>query len=214
MLGKEQLESAGWVQIHGISNDADLLEVARSLGTPVRSHEGGFIKSITPMSEAQAKPKTLSATHGIGPFPAHTDTAFWTLPCRYIVMRVVGDIRRSTTVLRFADIFHQCDRSDQSTAEHSVWRVNILGRQFYCSMRFQDSNSWGWRYDAQCMYPANSAAQKMYELIPRVIISTRQEIVNWSNDCAVVVANWRALHGRGSAPSKEGTRELHRIYVR
>jgi len=211
---KELLESTGWSQIHGIYNDGDLLEVASSLGTPIQLSGGSYIKCIRPTSKAHAKPATLSATYGTGSFPLHTDTAFWPLPCRYIVMRVVGDFRRSTTVLRFAELFLNLDRTQIYDADHSVWRVDIPGRQFYCSMRFQSGNASGWRYDTQCMRPANLAARKMCELTPRMIKGTRQHIIEWSDDTAVVITNWHVLHGRGPDPHQEGIRELHRIYVR
>ena len=211
---KEPLESAGWSQIHGIYNDADLLDVASSLGTPVQLTGGSYIKCIRPTPEAHAKPATLSATYGTGSFPLHTDTAFWPLPCRYIVMRVVGDFRRSTTVLSFTELLLNCHRTQIYNAEHSIWRIDILSRKFYCSLRFQSGNGSGWRYDAQCMQPVNLAARKMRELIPRMVKGAEQDIIKWSHDTAVVISNWNTLHGRGPDPNQEGIRELHRIYVR
>src|ERR1700733_14506048 len=93
-----ELETHGWVCVKNVPDRAEFLELARSLGRPMMSPTGQLIKEIKITSKLLARPGTLSAAHGRGAFPLHTDTAFWPIPARYLMLRIQGDARRPTTV--------------------------------------------------------------------------------------------------------------------
>lgn len=206
---RNELEAHGWVRISGIKTDASLLEVAGQLGTVIAGD--GPIKRLRPLRQQEARKGTLSARHGAGPFPLHTDTAFWPRPARYLVMRVVGDCRRPTTLVPFSLLFAS-DAQLQRLAAQSTWRIRTPAGQHYVSMEFRSDGEVGWRFDAQCMFPMNRAARevaKTFGRTPRV----ETHALAWTEDSALIVANWKTLHGRGDAPPEERLRELHRIYV-
>jgi len=80
-------------------------------------------------------------------------------------------------------------------------------------LRFRHGQSAGWRYDADCMSPANEAANEVHEIL-RPLVAARAKCINWSGDMAVVLSNWDVLHGRGPEPPDEGVRVIERLYVR
>lgn len=202
-----------WRRVRGISNDSQLLELAKSIGQPVSLRDGTFVKRITPKPTSEALSATLSATYGTGRFPLHTDTAFWPLPSRFLIMRVSGDQRRATTLLPFEHVFQRLSANNESDLKRSVWRVATPDHHFYCSMQFRAGNATGLRYDAHCMRPANPAAIRLSRFIPEILDDSPTIEVEWSADLAIIIPNWYVLHGRGPAPLEERERYLHRIYV-
>lgn len=206
------LEERGWVLVPGISSSAELLELAKSIGSPTPSPSGELVKKIGVISEADATPGTLSATFGTKSFPLHTDTAFWAIPARYLILRVRGDTRRHTTVLPFQRVF-QGGGQARELAERSVWFLRTPSISAYCSMGFSVGRFRGWRYDRQCMFPVNRAAHELVEVLGPLEEHGFLEQVNWSPGVTVVISNWKVLHGRGPEPVQERERVLERIYV-
>lgn len=207
-----ELESCGWVRISDIADRTALLNLAMSLGRPVASPTGEVVKEIRVTPRSQARGRTLSATYGDGDFPLHTDTAFWPIPARYVVLRVSGDTRRTTTILSFADLFKMFGRQTIVRFEQSLWLVRNRPTSFYASSVL--TGGLGWRFDSACMFPANSAAFGLNETLRTATIKCRGTSIEWSGREAVVISNWRVLHGRGPAPEFEKERILERIYVR
>jgi len=213
MFDCTELEARGWTCVTGITDRSNLLELARSVGKPVPSPTGALVRELAPTPRPNARKGTLSDGYGLGSFPLHTDTAFWPLPSRYIVLRVRGDTRRPTTIVAFAELFREQAPHLVALANRSVWRIRIPSISFYCSMRFRQGEVTGWRYDSQCMSPANGAAAKLQERLGPLLSSSRVDKIAWTGDLAVVLCNWRVLHGRGPSPTNETSRILERVYV-
>ena len=208
-----ELEARGWTKVSGVASQDELLRLAYSLGRPVRSPTGELIKQLAPIEANQAKPATLSAAHGTGAFPLHTDTAFWPRPCRYLLFRATGDVRRPTTLASFGRLLSSLGNEFLALAERSVWIAGTPTQSHYCSMRFRFGECIGWRYDAQCMNPANDAARQVNSRLKAVTPTFETETVIWEEGLAVIVCNWKMLHGRGPMPVNEKRRILERIYV-
>ena len=156
---QEELNHTGWVEINGLTDDDELLGLAKCLGVPHPASRTSYIKGLRPTPSHQANPYTLSSSYGIGPFPLHTDTAFWPIPARFLIMRVLGDHSRPTTILGFGTIFSHCSKRELCDIRHSIWRIRIPGLQFYCSMNFSHGHQAGWRFDPNCMSPVNEASR-------------------------------------------------------
>ncbi len=208
------LDRTGWAYIDGISSRGALLELGRALGCPVPSPKGEMIKEIRVTPASKALPGSQSSIYGTGPFPLHTDTVFWPVPVRYVILRAYGDTRRPTTVMDFAQVFRECGPGFLAQVENSVWLVGTNSARFYCSLRFRHGHSVGWRYDADCMFPANSAAVEVNRVLRPLVANGCGNSINWSGDRAVILSNWCVLHGRGPEPDDEGTRIIERLYVR
>ena len=208
------LEKSGWISVKGVSCRAELLELGRAFGCPVPSPNGEMVKEIRVTRAAEAAPGSQSSLYGTGAFPLHTDTIFWPVPVRYVILRARGDTRRPTTVMSFARLFRECGARFSVLAEKSVWLVRTKSSGFYCSFRFRQGHSGGWRYDADCMSPANDAAIEVHRVLRPFVASARGDCIDWSEDVAVILSNWNVLHGRGPEPPEEGMRIIERLYVR
>jgi len=209
-----ELHTSGCTRVQGVSSRAELLELGRAVGRPLPSPNGEMIRELRPTRAADAVPGTQSATYGIGSFPLHTDTVFWPVPVRYVILRAYGDTRRPTTVLSFADLSREFGGHFPRLAQRSVWLVRANPQAFYCSFTFRTGELAGWRYDCDCMSPMNAAAVEIDRFLRPFVISGRADCINWSGDMAVVLSNWTILHGRGPAPEDEGIRIVERLYVR
>jgi len=201
------------MRVTGITSPSELLCLAKSIGRPVPSPTGQLIKRLTPVLQRGARAGTLSATYETGSFPLHTDTAFWPIPCRYVVMRAFGDCRRPTTILSFSDLLQDATPEIHALIDRSVWRVRTQSRGFYCSFRFRGKESSGWRYDQTCMHPVNKAAFVLHDRLLGLPGCSHVETLEWTGDLAIVLDNWKVLHGRGPEPPEERLRILERIYV-
>jgi hypothetical protein len=213
-LDLSELNTKGWILVDGISSQSNLLELGISLGSPVRTPNGELVKEIRRIPREEAPPGSQSALYGSGPFPLHTDTVFWPLPVKYVLLRGYGDTRRPTTVKSFSDLIKNCDKQFHADALESIWLVGAGPTKFYCSLQFRDRDSMGWRYDADLMHPANEAAVRVNNIVRPLVINNEVESIMWTGDQAVVLSNWTTLHGRGPQPQNEGVRIVERLYVR
>lgn len=204
------LQVRGWVTLGPSSRDLPALTVARAFGEPVESPNGDLVRKLVPKDRVDAISGTFSHAYGKADFPLHTDTAFWPLPARYLVMRVTGDTRRPTIV---APIPVPIAGAIGTEVVSSVWVVRGA-HPFYCSMQFRHNGDLGIRYDPMTMRPSNTSAAKVQSCLPAVLAELPTFSIDWAAVGTVIVDNWRALHGRGPEPAGEGQRVLERIYVR
>ena len=208
---KTVLESAGFALVEGVDSKASLLALADSLGRPVPSPGGEIVKEIRVMPQGKATPGSQSARHGTGAFPLHTDTVFWPEPVRYVILRGCGDTRRPTMVLGFAELLERYAPTITFVAAQSAWTVWTGSSSIFCSLLFGEGQ---WRYDPDLMRPANETARKIDAVLRPLAGRGLGHSVHWSGNTALVLANWRVLHGRGPQPPDEGERIIERIYVR
>jgi hypothetical protein len=212
-MDRQRLEQYGWTVAQNVASQSELLELASAIGRPKASPTGKLIRSLIPRLASESTVQTLSAKYGTGRFPLHTDTAFWPVPCRYLVFRAVGDIRRATTILSFARLLETFGTKFRGLAERSIWLARTPGRAFYCSMIFKVGQKSCWRYDSQCMFPVNNAASEVADILNLGMSGIGETDLEWSEGIAVVMDNWKVLHGRGPMPFGEQRRILERIYV-
>jgi hypothetical protein len=210
----DALRQSGWAAIDGAKTTSDMMDVARAIGRPLRAPTGELVRRLMPIDAHLARANSLSSRFGRGSFPFHTDTAFWPIPSRYLVMRVIGDQRRATTLLDFEDVLGKLSSRARNDVQRSVWRARRDGCAMYCSMSFAAGTLRGWRFDADVMEPANASAKRAHEDVAHVIReSNPTATISWETTTCVVIDNWRLLHARGSAPPKEKARILFRIYA-
>ena len=205
-----ELEYKGWATIPGIRDEQSLMALAHELGTPLPNPTGQKISQLRIQARAAARPNTLSAKFGTGAFPLHTDTAFWLVPARFLVMRVIGDNRRSTLVCPFHGLTNLAGENFPAVVRESIWTVRLSGTLVYTPMTLRPR---GIRYDTGCMNPANRAAEKFERAMSEIAPLVDAKKIHWSEGMAAVIDNWQCLHGRGAEPSLEGERILQRIYV-
>ena len=213
MINTGKLEDKGWTLLTGIASRHQLLELAHESGQPLPHPGGEIIKEVRTRPAESARPGTLSSKFGTGTFPLHTDTAFFEVPARFILLRVLGDTRRATTVLPFRDVIYKFGEPPGEWAERSIWRIRSRTGSIYGSMCFDRQGIKGWRFDTGCMSPANLAAKRITEAIGAKATEQNVQKIDWSSGCVAVISNWTVLHGRGPAPDGEREGVLERIYV-
>jgi hypothetical protein len=207
------LQTRGWTLVEGICSSGDLLQLGKSIGSPVEAPNGELVREIRRVPANKAPLDSQSAKYGFGAFPLHTDTVFWPVPVRYVLLRAYGDTRRPTTVMSFLDLVQRCNPSIHNAIRNSVWRIRAGRHRFYCSSQFHHGDSFGWRYDPDIMLPANDEAVEVDKAL-RPFSVTEGERITWSGSAAAVIDNWKCLHGRGAQPLNEGIRIVQRLYVR
>ena len=208
-----ELQAQGWTVVEDINTEGALLDLGHYIGTPVHTPNGELVKKIRRQSKDTAPPRSQSSLYGEGPFPLHTDTVFWPLPVRYILLRGYGDTRRQTTIQSFKDLLSNCDKTIQTKLKESVWQVIAGPKPFYCSLYFHHGHEFGWRYDFDLMTPANAAAKYINDILKPLAAADGIPGIEWSGDQAVILDNWHVLHGRGPQPPNEGIRIIERLYV-
>lgn len=206
----KELNKKGWVEVEGVTSDSDILKIANNIGQ-IRPHTNNeIIFSLKPSNGANKLNGTLSNIYGFNDFPLHTDTAFWIKPVRFILLSSYK-ISKSQTIISSCDsIFEQLDINDLKSAERAIFKVQTLHSQFYTSLIFRENGIIGFKYDPNCMKPANYHGKRFVEIIKRISIETIK--VNWCGNKAVLIDNWKMLHGRNAVDPSEN-RELKRIYI-
>lgn len=209
-----ELQARGWTLVDGIASVKEMLDLARTIGIPTLTPNGEYVKEVRRLSADEAPPGSQSSRYGVGPFPLHTDTVFWATPVRYLILRGYGDTRRATTVMSFEEMTRDCGTRFHLQLQTAVFRVTAGNTSLYCSLKFRQGDETGWRYDADLMTPANSAAHKVHAVLRDLVKRKDLDGIRWSGTNAAVLCNWTTLHGRAEQPPDEGVRVIERLYVR
>lgn len=212
-LAKETLEK-GWFALQS-SGEAyelsiELLSLAREIGRPLAGR-GGIVESLKPIPASNALPRSLSAAHGTGAFPLHTDGAHLPDPPRFILLACLdpGISPAPTTLLRFAEI--GLDDSERNECEHATFLFRNGRRSFYSCI--SDRARPFVRFDSGCMVPTDAASEATFNSISNRIGSLSPYRFEWRCGDILLIDNWQTLHGRGAATDSGPDRHLLRVSV-
>jgi alpha-ketoglutarate-dependent taurine dioxygenase len=206
----DKLEINGWIEIENITSDEDLIDISKSIGQIITHPSGHIINRLKPNNGNEKVKGTFSNRFGFGNFPLHTDTAFWTIPVRYVLLSSTRISSCPTFVVSTSSLFNQLNLSDLKEIERAIFKIKIPSNQFYSSLIFRENNIEGLKYDSACMVPANRQAKNFVDKLEKSKI--RMNEINWSGNKAVIIDNWKMLHARGTA-FRDENRELSRIYI-
>lgn len=199
------LDKEGWVEINGIDSDLALMNLAVSLGRIVGDQK---ISNLSPSSRAAATSRSFSHHYGLGQFPMHSDTAFWQMPARYVVLRSRSPSDTPTLLLPSARLKRLLDASPVDTA---IFRIRTTSGNSYGKAVFA-RDPIGIRFDPCYMKATNSHAR---ELMDNLSFPNDDNIhrLTWTGTNALIIDNWRCLHARASVGELDRNRTLSRIYV-
>jgi alpha-ketoglutarate-dependent taurine dioxygenase len=202
-----EFQVTGWqaIDMREVELSALLRDLTRSIGQVTSS-------SLTVKSSALARPNTLSAKHGTGSFPHHTDFAFRGIPPRAILL-VNSTDRDFERPSYFTDILALAPEHLR-TLKSSAWKlktregVQLVGGEF---MVFRRN---GFRWDSDVLVPSNGAAEAALSVLGPALSALQHTFV-WRGRTALLIDNWRLTHARGDVPGldDQGIRELHRYEV-
>lgn len=216
-----ELTDKGWVLLKCKKNwgQEELLNLARHIGSPVSSRlNGNIIDELRPTNKEQANPKSLSAIHGTGSFPLHTDTAHWRIPARYVILHAkeITLDDHSTSILDLNRI--KFDEKENELLSRGMFKI-VNGRNSFLSTirgNVDQTRSLRYRFDRGCMEPSNKSGIEAYNLFCEKLDSVPTEVIRWERGNVLIIHNWRCLHGRNNIDKAnyQNGRTLERLLVK
>lgn len=157
--------------------------------------------------ESEAAPAdTLTARHGLGVFPMHTDGAAQPIPPRWLVMRALTPTKTATFLY---DATPAVLDPANSSLLRRPWAVTPGGARpaFYAPILQPLSCGWRIRYNRACMRPTAGTVD------PACMTLLTGLEHRWQLGEVLIIDNWRMLHARGPVATEE-SRQLERMAVR
>lgn len=182
------------------ADDDPLARLAKALAVPVLDQ-----RVLIPHPESHARRGTLSARHGLGTFPWHTDGAHWLSPPRLILMRA---LTRTSTPTLFVDVAEITrDSCLVDGLRHGSWCVTGRTPHFYAPVLAHDGAV---RFNAEVMRPVGQRAILAHSEFTVALRSVPHTKHQWSPGCVLLVDNGRLLHARPPVPEPDSDRRLER----
>lgn len=190
---------------------SSMKSIAMTLGQLAAGRSREYIERLVPYDQSTSRPPSLSANHGLTPFPLHTDTAHWYTPARYIILgcSVVGDWAVPTILFDHMNL--PAMREYQAYLRSAPFKISNGRRSFYAPVL--DRNRGYFRFDRDCMSPASTIASQIMHDLSRQLVpeGTHQHL--WEAGDVLVIDNWRFLHGRGIHAEAPKNRVLLRAMI-
>jgi alpha-ketoglutarate-dependent taurine dioxygenase len=205
----------GWFKSRAGDHDLQLLaeRIARQLGEPIASRRNSPVEPLAPSDTSSARSRSLSAIHGRGSFPIHTDGAHQLQPPRFIVLICVspGSSPVPTTLIRFQDL---AVSKDERVHLEAIPFLVRNGRQSFYSTICGATRPFI-RFDEGCMVPQDNAGRELLKAVAQHSREAKSLSVDWRPGDLIVFDNWTVLHGRGFGDTKVSLdRKLLRVGVR
>lgn len=211
MIDINPLITKGILMVDGIKSPDELINLAKSIGQIALHPNGKKLAILNASNGEKSLPGTFSHTFGLNAFPFHTDTAFWALPARYVVMGMFAQSRSTTNYISVLDIAKYVSFDLLSQARKSIYLVETFEGSKYMSPAFEKKGKWGIRFDPNIMKPVNDHAKKFHVELEKAIENVGFKKIDWTGNKAVIFDNWIYLHGRSAVNGEN--REIYRIYL-
>jgi alpha-ketoglutarate-dependent taurine dioxygenase len=100
-----------------------------------------------------------------------------------------------------------------SLARDSIFLIRTVEGAVYGKILF-DGMKHAVRYDPCYMHPVNGSASVLAKLLKETGANSADcERFEWGGNNAIILDNWRCLHGREKVEGNEIGRELWRVYI-
>lgn len=211
MLDLDKLKTEGIVIVENISSQDELISLAKSVGK-IRPHPNGEDMAILKSDDdTNSLTGTFSNVYGLSAFPFHSDTAFWGLPARYIVMGMLSTSSCTTNYISLKEIDRFISGDFLRKARRAIYLIETFEGSKYTSPVFEVDGSYGFRFDPNIMTPANGYAKIFHDELVAAMNRVESMKIDWSGNKAVVLDNWNYLHSRSAVINEN--REMFRIYL-
>jgi hypothetical protein len=108
----------------------DMLHIAESLGDVIPSRRGGPTLDLLQLVDSRsARPSSLSARYGTGAFPFHTDCAYYTVPPRFVLLRMGEGCSTDRPTYLLDSQSLSLSPSQQEAARRVLFGVKGAGRE-------------------------------------------------------------------------------------
>jgi alpha-ketoglutarate-dependent taurine dioxygenase len=214
------LKRDGYMLLQDLSPDISTAEIGSRFGVPVEIgellplSEIPVVQALRPKEKLHARQNQYSGHYGLESFPLHTDLAHWAVPPRYFLLRcLVGADDVFTRLLSWTYI---SDLLGKATLRKAVFRARH--HYYWRSGLVRALSSYGveeiFRWDPVFLEPLNKGAQALKEvMLDRTHLRSTIEIRLAKSGEAILIDNWRMLHGRSAVPARSTDRHIERIYL-
>jgi len=212
-----QLTAFGWTRLASGATSLEsisqaLLNAAKSLGNIAPGRTGAHVEAVVPEMVETARPGSLSSHYGLNPLPLHTDTAHWTMPCRYLALACVRTGPSPTPTILLDSRKATLSASELMACRSAVFSIRN-GRGSFYGMIAERGRPFI-RLDPGCMTPLSSEGALALAAFDIERHGEALEAHDWSVGDILVFDNWRILHARGYKAATERGRVLLRAMVR
>lgn len=209
---KQILRERGVVEIElDTISDKILIEIASCFGRIVSGARNEIIQNLHARNIGEGPIGSFSYCVGYDAFPWHTDTAYWDIPVRYLLLTSEHPSPCSTLYQSFDELSSSIIDFD-NLMSRSIFLLNVAGKKRYLSPSFRDKNGKsGYRLDFHIYRPMNTEAHLLMEKVEDYLSSHCQR-VNWTGTKVAIIDNWRIIHSREKAHNDKN-RLLKRIYI-
>lgn len=197
------LSTQGYAELSDVENIEQALCATEMLGRLIPLN-GQAVQELAPKKKEAAVSQSFSKQHGLRSFPLHTDTAFWAKPARFLVLFAN---KSSQTATRVLPLQLTSELMTKTRSSNPIFLRQTVNGSIY-SPPWIDDIGCSTVYDPCYMQPANLAAEE-YESIS-LECSTSAIRFGWTGSRALVIDNWRVLHGRDDCC--DDNRVLYRFY--
>lgn len=217
--GDERVDLAGLAATSTWATDtAELWDIKRQAGrlgwieVAIRKGDSTVTK-LRPTTQEQANPSSLSATHGRGEQPLHTDGAHLSEPPD-VVLLYAEEPNETPTLLWTPEIRGEGQPplvpGRPSHAADGVFLVRS-GNDRFLTTAYTDAN--GYRYDPGCMTPCDQRARSVVRHFQEAQTSALRHAWSLPNQ-VLVINNHNVLHARAAVSEEDTGRVLTRIAYR
>jgi alpha-ketoglutarate-dependent taurine dioxygenase len=173
----------------------------------------GAVSVLRPTAAEDAHPRSLSAVHGLGQQPLHTDGAHLQEPPDIVILHAAEP--NGTPTLLWSETSTITNPAYPRIARPPCLAGGIFvvasGSNRFLASAYDDRR--GYRYDPGCMTPADERAHEAVRHFESLAGGAyRQE---WTaSDQVLVIRNRRTLHARAAVAEDDADRQLTRIAYR
>lgn len=211
MLYKEILQKNGIAEINiNDFSDESLLSIANVIGNVVPGDRGEIVQTLNAREIGEGPKGSFSYCVGYGEFPWHTDTAYWEVPARYLLLASEEASPCATTYQSFEEIKKHV-RDFEYLKSRAVFLLDLPGRKRYLSPVFKVAGRDGQRLDFHIYRPVNEEAEALKDRVGEMLKYKFLRHV-WTGHNVVVLDNWKMIHAREDS-SCDKKRSLKRIYI-
>ena len=197
----------------GASEVSNMLSIAEYLGQPVPATPGSRLDDLLTL-EPHGGPGDWSHRFGSGPFPWHTDAAYYPAPPRFVLLRLHEATGRVRPTLLW-NLARAIRPRERQILLDGRWRVRSPGARFFSSVlqAVELSSALRVRYDPVCMTPYLTQGRTAATQLERLLADAESVSIDWREHRGLVIDNWRVLHCRPPPTIGEGRRVLKRVLV-
>lgn len=196
--------------------DHDAATAASVLGVPEQLEGLALVQELSPKPTCLSTPNTYSGNFGCGSFPFHTDLAHWAIPPRYVLLWCSrGDETTQTHIIDSNSVIQNIGQSTLTRCLARPRRPMKGSLQLLPILQASTEQTHKLiRWDSIYLKPSNGYAQVVFEEIHQYLAKVQPVIKSLTNrGDAIIIDNWRLLHGRSQVQDVTSARLIHRVYL-